>query len=375
MIKAIKIRLLPTSEQEEIMYKTIGVARFIFNWGLARQIEAYKEEGKYIHFRQIKNEFIKLKSLEQYSWLKEVSSKSIAQVFEDLQEAYKRYFNNLSDKPKFKSKKKSRKSFYARYDRLNFKDGTVNLEKIGRVKYKTNYEIPIISKYNNPRVSFDGKYWYLSLGFEHEKNKTSLNDLTIGVDLGIKDLAVCSNGIKIKNINKSKEVKRLTKKLKRFQRQVSRKYQMNKHNIGLDKTNNIIKLEKEIRLIYRKLANIRNNHIHQATNMIVKTKPSKIVVEDLNIKGMMKNKYLAKAIQEQKMYEFIRQIEYKCLYNGIELLKADRFFPSSKTCSSCGHLKKDLSLSERKYNCNKCGKVIDRDLNAAINLSKYKLAS
>ena len=154
---------------------------------------------------------------------------------------------------------------------------------------------------------------------------------------------------------------------------MSRKYEANREGDKFVKTNNIIKLEKQIKLLHRKLSNIRNNHIHQATNKIIKLKPFRVVMEDLNIKGMMKNKCLSKAIQEQCFYEFIRQMKYKCEWNGIEFIQVDRFYPSSKTCSCCGNIKKDLKLSDRTYICDKCGLIIDRDLNASINLGNYGL--
>ena len=194
----------------------------------------------------------------------------------------------------------------------------------------------------------------------------------MGIDLGIKVLAVASNLEEpIENINKTKTVKKLKKKLKRKQRQVSRKYEMNKQGKKFNKTKNIIKLEKAIKLIHRKLKNIRLNHLHQATCMIVKTKPSRVVMETLNIQGIMKNRHLSKAIAQQCFYEFKRQIKYKCEFNGIKFVEADKWYPSSKTCSNCGHIKKVLKLSERTYICEECGSVIDRDLNAAINLSRY----
>lgn len=376
MIKAIKIRLLPTKEQEVLMFKSCGIARFTYNWGLARWKELYKQKLKPSKIK-IRKEFNNtIKKQEDFKWLYEVSGQVTAQAFDDLNTAYTNFFKGKAKEPKFKTKKKSRKSFYVRYDAIKFKDDKVNMEKIGKVKYKTNYNIPDLPKYNNPRCHFDGKYWYLTLGFEHNENQIELNkDLSIGIDLGVKDLAIINCLDKpIKNINKSKRVRKLKKKLKRLQRQVSRKYEMNKNGNQFVKTNNIIKLEKQIKLIYRKLANIRNNHIHQATNKIVKLKPYRVVMEDLNIGGMMKNKHLSKAIQEQKFYEFIRQMDYKCKFNGIEFVQVDRFYPSSKICSCCGSIKKDLKLKDRVYICDKCGLKIDRDKNASINLGNYKLA-
>ena len=236
--------------------------------------------------------------------------------------------------------------------------------------------MPNLDKYNNPRCSFDGRYWYLTLGFEHNENQVELNkDLSIGIDLGIKDLAII-NVIDnpIRNINKIVRVRKLKKKLRRLQRQIARKYEANKQGKKFIKTNNILNLEKKIKLIYRKLTNIRNNHIHQATNMIIKLRPYRVVMEDLNVTGMMKNRHLSKAIQEQKFYEFLRQMKYKCKFNSIEFVQVDRFYPSSKTCSGCGSIKKNLKLNDRNYKCNECGLTIDRDKNASINLGNYKLA-
>ena len=303
----------------------------------------------------------------------EVSSQTISQVFSDLNNAFSNFYKKRARYPKFKSKRKSRQSFYVRYDALKFEDGKVNLEKIGKVKYKTNYNIPNLNKYVNPRCSFDGKYWYLSFGFEHDENQVELNDISVGIDLGIKDLATVSHiNSPIKNINKSSKVRKLKKKLKRLQRQVSRKYEENKCGNKFVKTNNIIKLEKQIKLLYRKLSNIRKNHIHQATNKIIKLYPYKVVMEDLNVSGMMKNKHLSKAIAEQCFYEFIRQMKYKCEFNKIEFIQADRFFPSSKKCSCCGEIKQNLKLKDRVYKCDKCGFKLDRDKNASINLSYYE---
>lgn len=375
MIKTIKIRLKPTKEQEVLMQKSIGIARFAYNWGLAKQEENYRDGGKFISCRKLRDEFIKLKTTEEFVWLKEVSGKVISQAFEDLQTAYDNFFKGISKHPKFKSKRKSKKSFYVRYDSIKFKGNKVSMEKIGKVQYKTNYKIPDLPKYTNPRCCFDGRYWYLSLGFEQGENQAELNkDLSVGIDLGVHDLAVINCLDKsIKNINKSGKVKKLKKKLKRLQRQVSRKYEANRQELKFIKTNNIIKLERKINLIHRKLSNIRLNHIHQATNKIIKLKPYRVVMEDLNVLGMMKNKHLSKAIQEQCLYEFIRQMKYKCQFNGIEFIQADRFYPSSKTCSCCGSIKKDLKLKDRVYVCDKCGLVIDRDKNASINLGNYEL--
>ena len=238
---------------------------------------------------------------------------------------------------------------------------------------KTKEQLPVGVKYSNPRISYDNKYWYISVGVEQEEMKEDLTDLSFGVDLGLKDLAICSNGTVYKNINKTYAVRKKEKRLKKLQRQVSRKYEQNKKGKEYVKTRNIIKLENQIQQVHRRLANIRNNYLHQTTTSIVKTKPYRVVIEDLNVKGMMKNKHLSDAIRKQGFYEFRRQLEYKCKFRGIEFVVADRFYPSSKTCSQCGEINKELKLKDRVYSCS-CGLSIDRDLNASINLSRYKLA-
>lgn len=375
MIRSIKIRLKPTKEQEELMFKSVGVSRFAYNWGLARWEEMNKQ-GIRPTSNIIRSEFNnELKTKNEYKWINEVSSKVAGQSFQDLQIAYSNYFNGITKHPKFKTKRRSKKSFYVRYDAIKFNDGKVNIEKIGKVSYTTNYDIPNLPKYSAPSCNYDGKYWYLSFGFEQEPIKNELTDISIGIDVGIKVLAICSNGMKFENINKTKKIRTLNKKLKRLQRQCSKKYECNKQGKRFVKTNNIIKLEKQIKLIHRKLNNIRKNYIHQTTNKIVKTKPSRVVMETLNIQGMMKNKCLAKSITEQCLFEFKIQLRYKCQFNGIEFVEADRWYPSSKTCSKCGHIKSKLSLSERTYICEECGCVIDRDYNASINLSRYELTA
>ena len=376
MIKSIKIRLSPTKEQEELMFQSVGIARFAYNWGLSKWEEMYKE-GLKPSKAKIRKEFNNsIRKNDDFKWLYNVSGQITAQAFADLEDAYKNFFDGLAQRPKFKNKKKSKKSFYVRYDAIKFSNNRVNIEKIGKVKYSSNYKIPKLDKYTNPRCHFDGKYWYLTFGFEHGESQASLNeDLSIGIDLGISHLAIVNHLDKpIKNINKSKEVRRLKKKLKRLQSQVSIKYEMNKKGSKFVKTNNIIKLERQIKLVHRRLNNIRNNHIHQATSKIIKLNPYRVVMEDLNVSGMMKNKHLAEKIAEQKFYEFKRQMKYKCQFNKIEFALADRWYPSSKACSCCKNIKKDLKLSDRTYTCNECGLVIDRDKNASINLGNYKLA-
>lgn len=377
MIQSLKIKLYPTKEQEKLMWQSVGVNRFAYNWGLARSESYYNEHKKSLSNNDLRKEFTKLRKTDEYPWLKDVSSEIPQQALKDLGDAYKKFFKKQGGFPKFKKKGKCENSFYHHNNKLKVNDDYVYLEKIGLVKMsdegrlpKGNYKKDKI-KVTNPRIKHNGRYWVLTLGIEVKSEPVELTNVSLGIDVGVKDLAVCSNGQVFKNINKSRTIKKLEKRLRRLQRQVSRKYEMNKQDNKFVKTKNIIKLERQIKLIHLRLSNIRNNHLHQTTNKIVKTKPSRIVIEDLNVSGMMKNRHLSKAIQQQKLYEFRRQLEYKTKKYGIELVLADRWYPSSKTCSSCGAIKSDLKLKDRVFKCDCCGLEIDRDLNASINLSRY----
>lgn len=373
MIKTIKVRLKPTKDQEEKLWQYAGTARYIYNWALDKQMKNYETGGNFISDNDLRKEITQLKKTE-IVWLNEISNNVPKQAVKDLCLAYKRFFKKQAKQPKFKKRNKSKASFYNDCYKLKVKESSVLIEKIGWIEIAELGRIPLNSKYKNPRITHDNKFWYISVGVEVEPEHQELTNNKIGIDLGIKDLAIMNTGEKHKNINKTGIVRKIKKKLKRLQRKVSRKYEMNKTKLkgGEDrynKTKNIIKTEKRIKLIHRRLANIRLNNIHQITTSLVKTKPQSIVIEDLNVSGMMKNRHLSKAISEQCLYTFTNILAYKTEFYGINLIKADRFYPSSKTCSECGSIKKDLKLSDRIYRCE-CGVSIDRDLNAAINLSK-----
>lgn len=395
MLIAKKIRLIPTKEQEVLFWKSAGVARWSYNFFLAEQEKHYSEylannrEGKpFIKETEVRKYINNVLKPATHSWLKEVGSNVMKQGVKDANEAYQKFFKGFAEKPKFKSKHKSKISFYVNYESLTRKQGGFHGEKIGFVK--TSEPLPRLpkgGKYSNPRISFDGKFWYLSVGYEIAEKQEQLNDLHLGIDLGVKDLAVCSNGRVYKNINKTKRVKQLEKRLRREQRKLSGMITCNTkgyqcvgkkrypiYNKPLKECRNIQKQNYKIRLLHKHLADIRNNYIHQTTCEIVKTKPSRIVMETLNVKGMMKNKHLSKAVAQQKFHEFKRQMKYKSKLYGIEFVEADRFYPSSKVCSCCGNIKHNLKLSDRVYKCEHCGTVIDRDFNASINLANYKSA-
>lgn len=378
MIKSYKIRLYPTKEQEQLMWKHVGSCRFIWNWMLAKQEELYKQGEKHLSAFDMINLLSPMKKQEEYKWLSDVSNNSLVTICRDLDKAYKMFFKKTSGFPKFKSRKKSKPNFPVRTEVLYFKDDKVlNIEKIGKVKYKTDFAFEYgrnACKFTNARISYINGKWILSFGMECENQARELNDISMGIDLGVKDLAIVEyNGepLVFHNINKSKQMRNISKKLKRLQRSISRKYEANHTGKKYNKTNNIEEQEERLRKLRARQSNIRRNYLHQTTHKLVSLLPKRIVMEDLNVQGMMKNRHLSKAVQEQCFYEFIRQMEYKCAWNGIELVKADRFYPSSKTCSGCGCIKKDLKLSDRTYHCSDCGLTIDRDYNAAINLSRY----
>ncbi len=376
MIRSLKIKLYPTKEQEQIMWQSVGVSRYIYNWGLALKKHKYENEQLDLSISDLRKELTQFKKTSGLEWLNTPSADGGREALRDLGDAYKRFFKKKGGFPKFKKKGKCENSFYHDPRKLKVNDDYVQLEKIGLVRMSDEGRLPKGDykkdkiKVSNPRIKHNGRYWILTLGIEIEDEPIKLTDVSLGIDVGIKDLAICSDGQVFKNINKTRTIKRLEKRLKRMQRQVSRKYEMNKQGTKFIKTNNIKKLEHQIKLIHLRLTNIRNNHLHQATNSIVKTKPYRIVIEDLNISGMMKNKHLSKTIAQQKLYEFRRQLEYKTKKYGIDLVLADRWYPSSKMCSCCGSIKSDLKLSDRIFKC-KCGFVLDRDLNASINLANY----
>lgn len=371
MIVSRRLRLKPTVYQEEWLRQNCGVSRFIYNYSLAMKKDAYEQDGISLGQKDIMREITDMKYTSEYSWLQVYNSETIKQAVKDMLSAYKMFFKRGNKGfPKFKKKGKCKEGFYVRYDCIYSVD-----EK--HIKFP-NLKIPIkISEkcfiergtILNPRVSFDGKYWYLSFSYEFEPLDFELTDEVVGIDLGIKKLAVCSNGVSYRNINKDRVVINLEKRKMRLQRKISRAYEKNKQGNNFVKTNNIKKYEKRLKLICRRLSNIRKTYIHTVTMQIVKTKPSCIVMEDLSISGMMKNRHLSKSIQDQLWYFFRLCIEYKCkAYGGIVFKLAPKTYPSSKKCCKCGSVKKFLSLSERVYRCDFCNNVIDRDFNASLNL-------
>jgi transposase, IS605 orfB family len=389
-----RIRLLPTAEQEKIFWKSAGVAIWAYNFFLHYNEEKYNEyledntKEKFVKESDVRKYINNVLKKTTHTWLQEVGSNVMKQGVKDANIALQNFFKFNKGYPKYKSRKKSKPSFYVNYESLKREPNGFQGERIGVVKTREPLpKIPKDEKYVNPRITYNGKFWFLSVGYKVEPKQVKLTDEKIGIDLGLKDLAIVSNennsySKKYKNINKEYRIKLLEKRLKRAQRKLSRKILNNIESYDEDRKPKYIRslegcknIQKQIHIIqnlYKKLTNIRNNYIHQVTTEIVKTKPSKIILEDLNVSGMIKNKYRAKSISDAKWYEFRRQILYKAELYGIEVVLANRFYPSSKTCSCCGNYKKDLKLKDRTYICDECGLTIDRDVNAAINLANYQ---
>lgn len=377
MYKGYTIRIYPTKNQEELLRKHIGCCRFIWNHMIEVQKENYKNGEKYISKFNMMKLIPSIKK--EFPWLNEVSMSSLQLICKDVNSAYQRFFKKISNYPRFKSKKKSKLSYPVRCDRFYFENGYVKVEKVGKVKYKADYpnlNLEEISKFNNVRISNENDKWILTFSIECENQALIEKNGNLGIDLGVGRLAVVShNGKKLtySNINKSKRIKQLKRKLKHVQRVISRKYEVgNKLNDKkYQKTNQILKYEKLARRIYRKISNIRKDQRHKITRELVNLNPAVVIMEDLNVSGMMKNKHLAKAIAEMGFYDFIRIMKYKCEESGIKFFQVDRFFPSSKTCSQCGCIHKGLKLSDRIFECPECGFTTDRDFNAAMNLERY----
>ena len=381
MIKTIRVMLLPNNKQKTKLFQYANTARFAYNWALGKEQENYKNGGKFISDGELRKEFTQLKKTEEYKWLNSVSNNVTKQAIKDACDAYQKFFKGLAKHPRFKSKKYSVPKFYQDNVKIQFTNTHVKVEgfatskkknkqKLNCIRLAEHGRIPTDCKYTNPRVKFDGINWYITVGIEYEDSTTLPSNEGIGIDLGIKDLAVCSDKNKYQNINKTQRVKKLEKRKRRLQRSISRRYEKNKKGVSYCKTSNIIKSEKELLKLNHRLTNIRQNYLHQTTSEIAKREPSFICIEDLNVSGMMKNRHLSKSVQQQGFYEFRRQIEYKSTWNHIQVIIADRFFPSSKLCSCCGQIKKDLKLSDRIYKCE-CGNVIDRDYQASLNLKQY----
>lgn len=377
MIKGFKIRLYPNTKQESLIWKHIGASRFIWNYMLDLQQKNHENGGKFISYFNMNKMLSPMKKQQDYMWLNEVSNATLKLMCINLGDTYVRFFNGAGH-PKFKSKKRSKPSYPVRSDVFRFEHGYAIIEKLGKVKYKSDFNFPYGKghKFSNVRLSFvNGKYM-LSFSMECESQAFQLNNKPMGIDLGIKELAVVAYGdeqLVFHNINKSRKMRLLKSRIRHVQRSISRKYESSKERNSGDyvKTENIKREENKLKKLYAKVSNIHHNYIHQITHKLISLLPVRVTMENLKVSDMVRNRHLSRAIQEQCFYEFIRQMRYKCEWNNIQFTQADRFYPSSKTCSCCGTIKHDLKLSDRTYVCTICGLQIDRDYNAAINLMRY----
>lgn len=373
MFKGKRIRLYPTEEQAQAFFRYAGASRFAYNECVAYCKAQYqagrtgivKQPELRQHLRDLRD------NVPGYEWLREIPEAVVNQATRTFDKARARAFKKQAGFPRFHKKQPSKASFYQRTDAFHTTKNGVKITGIKEPVYVKFRKIP--DHVLNTHVVWDGKYWYLSYAYETgtEPAKPRKNGGTLGIDLGIKNFAVVSDGKVFSNINYSKEVKKLEKRKRHLQRRLSKKLELNKQGTKFVRTSNSSKLQRKVALLDRKLTNIRSNHINEVINSILSARPKRIVIEDLNVKGMLRNKYLAKSIASQKFAEFATKLAWKCEETGIELIKADRWYPSSKTCSGCGFKKRDLSLAERTYTCEHCGLVIDRDLNAALNLANY----
>lgn len=381
VLKSYKTEIKPTPEQKQKINNTIGVCRYVYNFYLAHNQEMYKTEKSFISGMEfskwLNNNFIP--NNPDFSWIKKVSSKSVKQSIMYAERAFKNFFKGRTRFPKFKKKAKSDVKMY--FVRTNAKAiipcerHKIKIPTLGWVRLKEKGYIPTNSDtyvIKSGTVSYKAGRYYVSVLVEQkESEKLSLNMFGLGIDLGLKDFAICSNGKTYKNINKTSRIKKIEKKLKREQRSLSRKYEnykkINKLKGGATRQN-IQKQKLRIQKLYHKLDNMRTDYINKIISNLVKTKPKWITIEDLNVSGMMKNRHLSKAIAQQKFFEFRTKLLAKCKEYGIELRLANRFYPSSKTCHNCGNIKTDLKLSDRIYHCSKCGYIEDRDYNASLNL-------
>ena len=379
LLKSFKTEINPTEEQKVKIRKTIGTCRYIYNFYLAHNKELHDNGEKFMSGKSfsvwLNNEY--LPKNPDKLWIKEVSSKSVKRSIENGCIAFTRFFKHQSAFPNFKKKGKSDVKMY--FVKNNPKDcrcerHRINIPSLGWVRMKEKGYFPTTKDgyvIKSGHVSIKADRYYVSVLIEIPNNKIANNsNKGIGIDLGLKDFAIVSNGKTYKNINRSTRIKKLEKQLIREQRSLSRKYENLKKGESTQRAN-IQKQKLKVQKLHHKMDNIRTDHINKTIAEIVKTKPSYITIEDLNVKGMMKNRCLSKAVASQKFYEFRTRLKAKCDENGIELRVADRFYPSSKTCHHCGSVRKNLKLSDRIYRCE-CGYVADRDLNAALNLKDAK---
>lgn len=383
MLKSYKTEIKLTIEQQLKINRTIGTCRYIYNFYLAHNKDIYQSEKRFVSANEfskwLNNDFIPNNS--DFSWIKEVSSKSVKQSILNAEKAFKRFFKKQSKFPRFKKKKNNDvKIYFVKTDDksiIHCERHRIKIPTLGWVQLKEYGYLPTNQIIKSGNVSYKaGRYFVNVLVEENILTKYNNTKEGIGIDLGVKDFAIASNGTVYKNINKSQVLRKLNKKLKREQRKLSRKYENIKKQKGEATRKNLNKQILVVQKLHQRIANIHDNYQNQIISDLVKIKPNYITIEDLNVRGMMKNRHLSKAIAQQGFNSFVNKLTGKAHENNIEIRKVDRFYPSSKICHACGQVKPDLKLSDRTYICD-CGYIEDRDLNAAMNLrdaTEYKIA-
>lgn len=374
LLKSFKTEINPTAEQKNRIHRTIGTCRYVYNFYLAHNKELHEKGEKFVSGKSfsvwLNHEYIP--NNPDKTWIKEVYSKAVKKAIEDGCTAFTRFFKHQSAFPNFKKKGKSDVKMY--FVKNNPKDckcerHRIKIPTLGWVRLKEKGYIPTTKdgwKIKSGTVSVKAGRYYVSVLVEIPDTQISGNsNAGIGIDLGLKDFAIVSNGVVYKNINKSARLKKMEKQLRREHRCLSRKYENLKK--GKSAQRNIQKQKLKVQQLHHRIDNIRTDYVNKIIAEIVKTKPSHITIEDLNVSGMRKNRHLSKAVSSQKFYEFRAKLKIKCAENGIELRIVDRFYPSSKMCHCCGNIRKDLKLSDRIYKCD-CGYATDRDFNASLNL-------
>ena len=394
LLKAFKTEIAPNKEQKEKIVRSIGIARFLYNQYIAYNRKLYKMYQRGLLDSRQKH-FVTAKDFDKYvnhnlkiklPWIDECGSKARKKALVNAENAFKRFFDGLAGFPRFK--KKSNQDVKLYFPKNNKGDWRIWRHKLmiptlKQVRLKESGYLPVGAKVINGTVSFKAGRFYVSVVINIDEKSKYNKDLEasyhittdgIGIDLGVKDLAIVSNGNKFKNINKSSKVKRLEKRLRREQRRLSRKYEFRKKKGGMTATAsaNIDKQKLRVQKIHYRIDTIREDYENKVVHEIVKQKPRFITMEDLNVKGMMKNKHLAKAVAAQRFSLVLAKLKRKAQIIGIEFRTVDRFYPSSKTCHTCGHINKGLKLKDRVYICPKCGYTEDRDFNAALNLRDAK---
>lgn len=387
MIKTYKVMLCPNNKQRSKLFLYAAAARYAYNWTIATESENHKLGRPFIKAKDLRKQFTQFKRTPEYrTEFNKASNDAMKQGIRDAIGAFEKFFAHKANYPKFKSAHKAKPSFYQDTHVIKFTETHVRIQNISDTKRRSrdvlnwirlaeHNRIPINAKYVNPRITYDGLNWWITVGIEVPDEQPVILSDGIGIDLGIKDLAILSDGTKYANLNKSQHIKELKRRERRLQRSISRKFRKNnpitKKGVRYKKTRNITKIQKQLLKLTRRITSILREHTQEVITETVAKKPKFIVLEDLAVKNMLKNKKLSKAIAGQRFSIFRKLMTDACQKHRIPLFIANRWLPSSKLCCKCGHIKRDLTLRDRTYKCPICGNVIDRDYQSAINLKNY----